>query len=257
MSTIDNELETQLLKLKLHYLSRNHIDFVSRVIKKKWGPLEILEDMVRLELDEAKKRGIQNRLTAANLGRFRPFADFDWSWPKRINRDAIEQLFTLAFIDEPANVILIGPAGVGKTMVAKNLAYQAALAGHSVLFEDASKMLADLDQQESARTLEQRLKRYVRPKLLVIDELGYLSFSTRAADLLFQVISRRYEQTATILTTNVPFKDWGGIFPSAASTSVMIDRLTHHAEIQLIESDSYRMKESTERPKRKKTKAED
>lgn len=257
MSKVDLEIVSRLKKLKLHYLSENHIDFVSRATKKKWGPQEILEEIVRLELDEGQKRSIQSRLSDANIGRFRPFSDFDWTWPKRINRDAIERLFNLSFIDEPANAILIGPAGVGKTMIAKNLAYQAVLSGHSVLFEDASKILSDLDQQESSRALERRIKRYVRPKLLVIDELGYLSYSTRAADLLFQVVSRRYERSATVLSTNVSFKDWGHIFPGAASTSVMIDRLTHHAEIQLIEADSYRMKESTERSKRRTEKSED
>lgn len=254
MTTGNEDLETQLLKLKLHYLAKNLADFVSRTTKKRLGPQEIVEEVARLELEEAKRRGIQSRLQSAALGRYRPMSDFDWAWPKRINREAIERLFTLAFLDEPANVILVGPAGVGKTMIAKNLGYQAALAGHGVLFEDASKMLTDLGQQDSPRALEQRLRRYIRPRLLVLDEVGYLSYSTRAADLMFQVVSRRYEQGATILSTNVPFKDWGTIFPGAACASVMIDRLTHHAEIQLIEGDSYRKKESTERTTRRKTK---
>ena len=254
MTTGPEDLESQLLRLKLHYLNRNLTDFVARATKKRFGAQEIIEEITKLELEEAKRRGIESRLQAANLGRYRPFADFDWSWPKKINREAIERLFTLVFLDEPANVILMGPAGVGKTMIAKNLAYQAALAGHTALFEDASKMLADLGQQDSPRALEQRMKRYVRPHVLVLDEVGYLSYSTRAADLMFQVVSRRYEQGATILTTNVAFKEWGGVFPGAACASVMIDRLTHHAEIQLIDGDSYRMKESTERTTRRKAK---
>lgn len=254
MTTGNDDLEMRLLRLKLYYLAKNLADFVSRTTKRRLGPQEIVEEVVRLELEEAKRRGIQSRLQTASLGRYRPMSDFDWAWPKRINREAIERLFTLAFLDEPANVILVGPAGVGKTMIAKNLGYQAALVGHSVLFEDASKMLTDLGQQDSPRALEQRMRRYIRPRLLVLDEVGYLSYSTRAADLMFQVVSRRYEQGATILTTNVPFKDWGAIFPGAACASVMIDRLTHHAEIQLIEGDSYRKKESTERTARRKPK---
>jgi len=254
MTSGSNDLEAQLIRLKLYYLAKNLVDFVNRSTKKHMGAQEIVEEVVRLEMEEAKRRGIQSRLTAAALGRYRPMSDFDWAWPKRINREAIERLFTLAFLDEPANVILVGPAGIGKTMIAKNLGYQAAMVGHSVLFEDASKMLTDLGQQDSPRALEQRMRRYVRPKLLVLDEVGYLSYSTRAADLMFQVVSRRYEQGATILTTNVPFKDWGGIFPGAACASVMIDRLTHHAEIQLIEGDSYRKKESSERTSRRRTK---
>ena len=254
MTTGSDDLEAQLTRLKLFYLAKNLADFVARTTKKRLGPQEIVEEIAKFELDEAKRRGIESRLTAASLGRYRPFADFDWKWPKRINREGIERLFTLAFLEEPANVILVGPAGVGKTMIAKNLGYQAAMAGHSVLFEDASKMLTDLGQQDSPRALEHRLRRYIRPHLLVVDEVGYLSYSTRAADLMFQIVSRRYEHGSTILTTNVPFKEWGTVFPGAACASVMIDRLTHHAEIQLIEGDSYRKKESAERPSRRNPK---
>lgn len=254
MTTGNDDLEALLTRLKLYYLAKNLSDFVARATKKRLGPQEIVEEVARLEHEESKRRGIESRLAAANLGRYRPMADFDWKWPKRINQEAIERLFSLAFLEEPANVILVGPAGLGKTMIAKNLAYQAALAGHAALFEDASKMLTDLGQQDSPRALEQRMRRYVRPRLLVVDEVGYLSYSTRAADLMFQVVSRRYEHGATILTTNVPFKDWGTVFPGAACASVMIDRLTHHAEIQLIDGDSYRKKESAERPGRRKAK---
>ena len=254
MTTIDNDLEKHLGRLKLHYLAKNLPDFIARATKKRLGPQEILEEMIHMEMEEARQRTVQGRLAAANLGRFRPLADFDWAWPRKINREAIERLATLAFLDEPANAILIGPAGTGKTMIAKNIGYEAVLAGHSVRFEDASKMLTDLGQQDSPRALEQRLKRYVKPRLLIIDEVGYLSYSTRAADLMFQVVSRRYEHGATILTTNSAFKDWGTIFPGAACASVMIDRLTHHAEIQVIDGDSYRKKESTERTSRRRTK---
>ena len=132
-------------------------------------------------------------------------------------------------------------------MIAKNIAYQAALAGHSALFEDASKMLTDLGQQDSPRALKLRMRRYVRPRLLVLDEVGYLSYSTHAADLMFQVISQRHENGATVVTTNIAFKDWGTIFPGATCAEVMIDRLTHNAEILSVDGDSYRRKESTER----------
>lgn len=254
MTTSNNDLEALLTRLKLYYLAKNLPDFVARATRKRLGPQELVEEIAKLEMEEAKRRSLQSRLSAAHLGRYQPMADFDWSWPKKINREAIDRLFSLSFLEEPANVILIGPAGVGKTMIAKNLGYQSVLAGHSVLFEDVSTMLGELDEQDSPRALRQRLARYVRPRLLILDEVGYLSYSTRAADLMFQLISRRYEHGATIVTTNVPFKDWGSVFPGAACASVMIDRLTHHADIQLIEGDSWRKKESAERTVRRKTK---
>ena len=156
-------------------------------------------------------------------------------------------------------MIFMGPAGVGKTMIAKNLVFQAVMKGHTGLCVDASKMLTDLGDQETSRALERRLTKYLRPTVLLIDELGYLSHTNRAADLMFQVVSRRYERAATIITTNSPFKDWGKLFPSAGCVSVMIDRLTHRAEILVIEGESYRMKESAERNARRtksKTKKE-
>ena len=131
---------------------------------------------------------------------------------------------TLNFLSEPANAIIFGSSGVGKTMIAKNIAYQSALAGHSALFVEASEMLSDLERQESPRLLKLRMSYYARPSVLVIDEVGYLSYSSRAADLIFQLVSRRHEKVCTIVTTNVAFKDWNTIFPGAACMVALIDR---------------------------------
>lgn len=213
--------------------------------------------IAHLELQERLRRGSLRRVNGAVLGRYRPLSEFDWAWPKKINRDAIEELMTLKFIEEPANIVIFGPSGVGKTMIAKNIAYQAALHGHSALYTEASEMLSDLERQESPRLLKLRLSRYSKPKLLVIDEVGYLSYSNRAADLMFQLISRRHERTSTIVTTNVAFKDWATVFPGAACMVALIDRLTHRAEIVPIEGDSYRRKEAGERKQKKGKKGDD
>jgi DNA replication protein DnaC len=174
-------------------------------------------------------------------------ADYDWNWPKNIERNVIENLVFADFVSKGENVILIGTQGVGKTMIAKNIIYNAVHKGHSALFIQASQMLVDLGAQDSASALERRLKYYFKPSLLCIDEIGYLSYDQRAADLLFQVISRRYEQKSIIVTTNLAFKDWPTVFPGAASVASLIDRLIHHSEITIIEGDSFRKRHAQKR----------
>lgn len=206
------------------------------------------------ELSERQHRGIARRLHNARIGRFKPLADFDWRWPEKIDQHSIQQLMQLDFLAEANNVILIGSNGVGKSTIAQNLAYQAAMQGHSVLFTSAANMLNDLAAKDSDSALRRRLKQYAQPQLLVIDEVGYLSYSNRHADLLFEIINRRYEQRSTVVTTNRPFSEWGEVFPNAACVVSLIDRLVHHSEIIAIEGSSYRMKEAKEqagkRPKR-------
>jgi len=158
---------------------------------------------------------------------------------------------TLEFLNDATNVVLLGPNGVGKTTLAKNLAHQALLHGHSVCFATAGNLLGELDALDSDSLLRQRLRRYAAPHLLVIDEVGYLSYSNRHADLLFELVSRRYEQKSTLITTNRPFAEWGEVFPNAAGVVSLIDRLVHHAEIIAIEGDSYRLKEAQERSEKR------
>lgn len=152
----------------------------------------MIERMISCEEKESLDRGVARRVQSSCIGRFKPLSEFDWSWPKQINRATVEDLMTLKFVEEPANVIIFGSAGVGKTTIAQNIAYEAAIRGHSTLFVQTLDMITDLEKQESPRLLKQRLARYTRPKVLVIDEVGYLSFSSQAADLLFQVITRRH-----------------------------------------------------------------
>ena len=148
---------------------------------------------------------------------------------------------------ERENLVMIASQGLGKTLLACNIAHAAVLEGYSALFVEASTMLLDLGAQDSARTLERRLRHYARPDLLCIDEVGYLSYDARAADLLFEVVSRRYENKSVVITTNLAFSDWPTIFPGASCVTALIDRLTHHADICLIEGESYRTREAEER----------
>ncbi len=203
--------------------------------------------VLETEETERRRRSLERRIHNARVGAFKPMADFNWKWPKKIQRATIDELFTLQFIDEGANVVLLGPNGTGKTMIAKNLTYQALLRGYTARFASASDMLNDLAAQQTGGALTRRLRRYCNPALLAIDEVGYLSYDNRYADLLFEVVTRRYEQRSVVLTTNKPFAEWGEIFPNAACVVTLVDRLVHRAEIIQIQGDSYRLKEAKER----------
>lgn len=206
-----------------------------------------LPRLIELEESERKQWSLQRRLASARIGAFKPLADFDWNWPKEIHRELIESLFTFRFIEEASNVILVGPNGVGKSMVAQNLAYQALLKGHTVRFTTASDMLNDLSAQDGNLALQRRLSLYSRPSLLVIDEVGYLSYDNRHADLLFEIISRRYQKKSLVVTTNKSFSEWNEVFPNASCVVALIDRLVHQAEITQIVGESYRRKEAKDR----------
>lgn len=153
----------------------------------------------------------------------------------------------LNFIAEAANVVLVGNNGVGKSMLARNVAHQALICGHTVRFTTAGELLGDLAALDSDAALRRRLRHYAAPDLLVIDEIGYLSYSNRHADLLFELVSRRYETKSTLVTTNKSFAEWSTVFPNAACVVSLVDRLVHHSEVIVIEGESYRLKEAKER----------
>ncbi len=206
-----------------------------------------LEPLLGWEETERARRSLERRLRCAHIGRFKPLVDFDWAWPTQCDQRAIAELMTLDFLGSATNAILVGPSGLGKTMIAQNLAHQAILQGHNVLFATAGQLLGDLAGLDSDSALRYRLRRYASPDLLVIDEVGYLSYSNRHADLLFELINRRHEKKSTLITTNKSFSEWAEVFPNASCVVAMIDRLVHHAEIIPIKGESYRHKEAQER----------
>ncbi len=209
-----------------------------------------VEPLVQWEEDERVRRGLERRLKSARLGRFKPLADFDWSWPSQCDHEAVNDLMQLNFLRDASNVILVGPNGVGKSTIARNIAHQAVLRGQNVRFTSASQMLNELAAQDGDSALKRRLAQYARPQLLLIDEVGYLSYSNRHADLLFEIVSRRYEEKSTLITTNRPFAEWSEVFPNAACVVSLVDRLVHHSEIITIEGESYRLKEAKEHQQR-------
>ena len=245
------ELAEQLHALGLLRTAEDLDDFLARATKQRWSPRIVLEELARQEIAERERRSLERRLRAAKLGRFKPIDEFDWNWPQKIDRAVLDRALSGELVRERENLLLVAAQGLGKTLLARNIAHAAVLQGHSALFIEASRMLLDLGAQDSARSLERRLRHYAKPALLCIDEVGYLSYDARAADLLFEVVSRRYEQKSLVITTNLAFKDWPTIFPNASCVTALIDRLTHHADICLLEGESYRRREAEARRSKK------
>lgn len=246
------DLAENLHELGLRGLAAQLDDFLARATKQRLGSVRLLEELVRVESIDRQRRSLESRWRRSRIGSFKPMADFDWSWPRAIPRDLVERALALEFLDEGANVILVGAHGLGKTMLLKNIAHQAVLRGSTVLFVTAARLMSDLSAQDSPRALERRLKHYTAFGVLCIDELGYLAYDARATDLLFEVVTRRHAASKPIvLSTNLAFKDWPDVLPNATCTVALVDRLTHRADIIHIKGDSWRQKESKERQKRR------
>jgi DNA replication protein DnaC len=249
MTTNDGELATlhELLgALGLNALVDQLDDVLALATKHRWSPVQLLEHVARLELDARARHSLERRLRRAKIGRFKPMVDFEWDWPTKIDRDAVEAALRLDFLEDARNIVLVAAQGLGKTMIAQNIAHAAVLAGHKARFVNTADLLLDLASQDSARKLDSRLKYWAAVPLLVLDELGYLSYDARNADLLFQVVSRRYERRSLVLTTNLAFKEWPSIFPNSACTTALIDRVIHHASVITIKGKSYRLREAKE-----------
>jgi DNA replication protein DnaC len=238
-----HNLREQLEKIGLRAVAAQLDDMLAHATQQRWSPRQLLERMVQMEVEERAHRSLERRLRLSELRRFKPIADFDWTWPTTIERDVVERALTLDFLSEARNLVLVGANGLGKTMIAQNICHAAVLAGHSVLFRTASALLEELHRQTPEGRLR-KLRAYASVALLCVDEVGYLSFDDKSADLLYEVINRRYEKKSLILTTNKPFKQWNEVFPSAACIATMLDRLLHHAEVTVIEGSSYRVRES-------------
>ena len=245
----DDELMAHLLYLKLTFFQEQHQALAQEAMEKNWTQLDFLSRLVEGEALQRQDRATQRRLQAARFPVIKTLEQFNWTWPKKINRTQVQNLFRLAFLKDKANVIFMGGAGLGKTHLATALAYAGCLAGHTVLFTTAIDIVNTLAAAQATHRLKAELKKYLSPSLVLIDELGYLPIDKNGADLLFQVFSQRYETGATIVTTNQPYKHWPKIFNNDSTlTSAVLDRLLHHAETVIVEGRSYRMKDQIEEP---------
>lgn len=238
-------LNEHLLYLKLLYIKNHYEETATIAANKQWTHVHYLDELIEQEALSRKDRAIQNRIRQARFPVIKTLDNFNWSWPKKINQTKIRNLFRLSFVQEKKNVVFVGGVGLGKTHLASALGYQACLMGHSVLFTSAIDTINTLISAQHAGRLKQELKKYLTPSLLILDELGYLPIDKIGADLLFQVISQRYEQGSIVITTNRVFNDWPLIFNNDSTlTSALLDRLLHHTEAIVIDGKSYRMKDT-------------
>lgn len=221
--------------------------FLTHAHKSRLGPTETIEGLVALECRAREATNLARRTRAAYLGKFKSLDRFDWAHPRKIDRALVERLVGLDFVARGDNVLLRGPSGVGKTMLAQNLGQAALVAGYTVRFTTLAAALADLLRQESVPAFERRIKRYLRPDLLILDELGYLPCDSRAADILYNIVSRRHEDRSLIITTNLAFKQWGTVFPGAACVGALVDRFAQHCHRVDIDADSWRDAHAFER----------
>ncbi|MGH8532754.1 MAG: IS21-like element helper ATPase IstB [Gammaproteobacteria bacterium] len=240
-------LNTSLEYLRLPYLREHYKALAKEAAEHGWSHVQYLERLIEGETHLREDHRIERRIRLARFPMLKTLDQFNWSWPKKINRLQIQNLFRLAFIEEKANAIFLAGVGLGKSHLGIALGHTACLQGYSVLFSTAIDAINTLAAAHSAGRLKSELNKYLKPHLLILDELGYLPIDKKGADLLFQIISGRYERGSIIITSNRAFKKWPEIFNNDSTlTSALLDRLLHHAETALIEGTSYRMKDQIE-----------
>jgi DNA replication protein DnaC len=241
-------IEPHLVYLKLSFIAEHYAELATHAAHKTWPHVDYLATLLAGEAEVRRDRATKSRIRLARFPVIKTLEQFRWDWPTRLNRLQVQNHFRLAFIQDKANLIFLGGVGLGKTHLATALGYAACLQGYAVLFASAIDIINTLAAAKSAGHLKAELKKYTKPALLILDELGYLPIDKTGADLLFQVISLRYEQGALIITSNRAFKEWPTIFNHDSTlTSAVLDRLLHHADTIIIEGKSFRMKDQLER----------
>jgi DNA replication protein DnaC len=235
--------------LKLGYVRANHAQMAADAGRKHWTHAEYLQRLLEGEVAARQQRALERRIALARFPVKKTLDQYRWDWPKKINEQQVRHLFRMGFVESKTNVIFVGSVGLGKSHLASALGYAACQAGHSVLFTTAVDAVNNLVAAQATHKLKAEMARYVSPALLVLDELGYIPMDKVGADLLFQVISQRYERGSIVLTTNKAYKQWPSIFNNDAGiTSAILDRLLHQAETVVIEGKSYRMKDQVVDP---------
>jgi DNA replication protein DnaC len=241
------QLDVQLQRLHLHYIQSNYQTLARKAAEQQRSYIDYLAQLIEGEFITREMRSIERRIKNARFPVRKTLDDFQWSWPKKINRLQIQNLFRLDFIATCTNVVMIGNVGLGKTHLSIALGHAACTSGHSVLFTTAIDIINTLASAQSAGQLKREIHRYVKPAVLIVDELGFLPIDKHGADLLFQIVSGRYERAPTVINTNRTYKHWAQIFNNDSTlTSAILDRIMHHVDTVIIEGKSFRMKDEVE-----------
>ena len=235
-------LDSLFEALKLDHLAAQCDALLEQAAKKDLGYRELLTQALTCEWQGRKQKGAEARLAQARLPWLKTLEQFDFSFQPSIDRKVVRELSTLGFAERAENVVLLGPPGVGKTHLAIGLAIKAAQVGHRVLFLTLEQLMGKLKRASQENRLERQLQQLTYPKVLVLDEIGYLPLSREDASLLFRLVARRYEKASVILTSNKSFVDWGDIFSDAVLATAILDRLLHHSTTINIKGESYRLK---------------
>jgi DNA replication protein DnaC len=203
-----------------------------------------LQQALEVEVGGRRERALERRLRAARLPRRVRLESFDFRFQPTLSERLVRELASLRFIETATNVLFLGPPGVGKTHLASALAVQAIEGGYSALFTTLAQLASALEGPPAPQQgRDSRLARFIRPQVLIIDEVGYTRLSTAQAHQLFALIAARYEHSSTIVTSNLSFAEWGGLLGDEVLATALLDRLQHHAEILAINGRSYRMRE--------------
>ena len=237
------QLDTLISRLKLDYLEARLNDLCEQAKKKDLNYREFLIEVLSTEWEGRHQKGLDSRLKQARLPWVKTLEQFDYSFQPTVDRKVVRELASLGFVDRTENVVLLGPPGVGKTHLAIALAVKAAEAGHRVMFMSLDKLMSTLKKAQQENRLERQMQLLAYPKLLVLDEIGYLPMGQDEASLFFRLVTRRYEKGSIILTSNKSFTDWGEIFCDQAIATAILDRLLHHSTTLNIKGESYRLKE--------------
>jgi len=235
-------IRTTAVKLGLLHLPDALNQYIQRADEAKMGYLDFLDLVLSEELAVKDDRRFRQGLRLSKLPHHKTLDDYDFSFQPELDPRKVKDLATLSFIEDKANVALLGPPGVGKTHIAVALAVAACRAGYSIYFTSLDDMVRNLKAAEAAGRLTSKLGTYLRPGVLVVDEVGYQPLERAEANLVFQVISKRYEKGSIILTSNKAFSEWGQVFGDEVLATAILDRLLHHCEVVPINGNSYRLK---------------